>query len=157
MNGQPRETQSGRFAHQQHSTPEIALFPIVEAKEVDRLAQTLENISVSLAQLESIAERGHEEFFADDFVVRFAALMALVRLGEQAKHLDEAFVVENSAPRYPLMRKQRDFLAHKFRSVDWEMTWRTISRDVPQAAAAHRVVQHRYALKRRRLHDAQQT
>lgn len=143
MSGQPREARSGRYATRDHSDPEATLFTDPD-DETERLTHVLENISVTFAQLENIAARGRDTFFGDDFVLRLATVTALIQLGEQSRRLGKDFIAQNRGPKYSRMGRMRDLLAHRYRSIDWELVWKTVTRDVPQDAAAHLQVEERF-------------
>ena len=144
MSEQAREARTGRYASRDHSDPEATLFPENDAEEAARVANVLENISVTFGQLESIAARGRDAFLGDDFILRLAAVAALIRLGEQARRLGKDFITQHRGPKYSRMGKLRDRLAHRYRSIDWDLLWNTVTRDVPQDASAHRQVEERF-------------
>lgn len=143
MSGQRRETRTGRYANRDHSDPEATLSTDPD-DETERLTAVLENVSVTFAQLENIAARGRDAFLGDDFVLRLATVAALIRLGEQSRRLGKHFIAQNRGPKYSRMGRMRDLLAHSYRSIDWEIIWTTVTRDIPQDATAHRQVEERF-------------
>lgn len=152
MTAQPRHGASGRYLATTRSTPEMVVSEETTSAVSDAiLTKALENITATFDDLACIAERGREFFFAEDHIGCLAATGALIRLGEQAKRLGPDFIARNPEPGYSMMTKQRDFLAHNFRRVDWEAIWRTVTVAVPRAATAHDSVQQRFLLRAQRL------
>lgn len=78
-------------------------------------------------------------------------MTALIRLGEQAKRLGNDFISQNPGPQYQLMVDQRNALAHRYRSVDWDLVWGSLTIDVPRDSVSHRHVQEASLRTARRL------
>lgn len=91
------------------------------------LELTLAQMDDLFAQSSAIAKAGRDAFFADDFVLRNAAVGVIVRLGEAAKNLPNSYVLAHPEVRYRSLARMRDAVAHRYDTVDWELVWQAIS------------------------------
>ncbi|MCD2498501.1 HepT-like ribonuclease domain-containing protein [Microbacterium nymphoidis] len=110
-------------------------------------ARHLEHIGAEFRVLATVAAQGREAYDAGDQINRMASFGVLIRLGEQAKRLSPEFILANPAPNYRGMIRQRDFLAHNYEKVDWDVLWTTVSEKAPRAADDHQIVMERFALR----------
>ena len=69
--------------------------------------------------------------FADDPKTQSAVLHQLLVLGEAVKRLTEDFRSEHSDLPWKLMAGMRDQLIHNYDSVDVDLVWKTLQKDIP--------------------------
>jgi len=109
-------------------------------KAEERWARVLGNLSDvrdRLAECAAIAARGRRAFFGDDFVLRYAAHSALIQAGNAIKDLPPAFLHDHPEVEWSALARMRDKIGHgSGDGIDFQLVWATITRDVPQDAAA---------------------
>ena len=130
---QSRHPHTQQFARQTNSAPvdELAAVDSVRADAIEPILDVMEELADQIAH---IAAHGVEEFFAEDHVMRNAAVGALIRLGESAKRLPKLYVAQCSEINFTGMMKLRDVLAHKPNRIEWGTIWSVISEAMPYEA-----------------------
>lgn len=108
-----------------------------EARRHDELDATLQQIDEFFAQSAAIVARGRDAFFAEDFVLRNAAVGLIIRLGEAAKNLPSGYIAEHPEVHYRGLIRMRDAVAHRYDTTDWNLVWEAISTLHPRDAEAH--------------------
>ena len=145
---QPRDRATGQFEGHGHSGPEMSLRPDPlddwTARERRTILRSLRNMSEVFDDLLVIAGEGAEAFYASNHIVRNAAVGALIRLGEQARHLPKSFVAEQPHVRFSDMVGMRNILAHKFQKVSWQTVWTAVVLCETEYSTVHREVRRRY-------------
>ena len=74
--------------------------------------------------------------FEEDLLVQSAILHQLLVLGEAAKRLSEPFRAAHPDVPWTLIARMRDRLIHGYDTVDLQLVWQTVERDV-SALLAH--------------------
>ena len=69
--------------------------------------------------------------FSEDAKTQSAVLYKLLVLGEAVKRLTEDFRSEHSELPWKLMAGMRDQLIHNYDSVDVDLVWKTLQKDIP--------------------------
>lgn len=145
---QPRDRQTGQFEERRHSRPEVGLLqdPLDDWTVSERrtILRSLRNMSEVFDDILMIAGEGAEAFYNPNHIVRNAAAGALIRLGEQARHLPKSFVTAQPHLRFADMVGMRNILAHKFKKVSWQTVWTAVVLCETEYAAVHERVRRTY-------------
>ncbi len=62
---------------------------------------------------------------------RYATAMCLMQIGELAGHLSDEAKIRMSMIAWNAIRGMRNVLAHDYVSVDWDVIWKTATKDLP--------------------------
>ena len=117
---QPRDKDS-RFSARPRKEPSLSL-----AEE--RTRKTLDGMRGLYCEAQEIVEEGEESFFAEDNLrTRRAATALIIHLADAA-HRKEIVAVHDLHPDigWSGLKKQRDFLGHKYHDTDFAIVWNTI-------------------------------
>jgi uncharacterized protein with HEPN domain len=92
----------------------------------------VEDILDAMEKAETLLEDVTYERFEDDFRINFAVVRALEIIGEATKRLPES--LREAYPDIPWrgMAGMRDRIAHGYDSVDLQIIWGVVKRDVPE-------------------------
>lgn len=86
-------------------------------------------------------ERTHKNFgnnrelFFDKgngFIYRNSISMPILQIGELVKNLSDNFKLEHVGIPWRDIAHMRDYFAHRYGTIDYEMTWNTSVEDVPE-------------------------
>jgi uncharacterized protein with HEPN domain len=95
----------------------------------------IEKIISETAVLHDIIENLDESAFLGDEVVKRAASMTLINIGELVKSLSDEIRTKNRDIPWKLIAGFRDVAAHKYQTLSMGDVWETISNDVPKLQA----------------------
>lgn len=96
-----------------------------------RVAKELLHVQRWLALAAVIVERGKAAYEADE-VAQEAGDSLMIKIGEAAKTLAARGVVAPTGVSWSEAAKNREKLAHHYSVIDREITWRTLSRSLPE-------------------------
>lgn len=103
---------------------------------VDRkAAKELLHIQSWLNRVDEIAERGKEAYLGDD-LLQEAGDSLMMKLGEAANRLSKLDVLAPEGVEWALVVANRNFLIHQYDEINRELTWLTLSRDLPSWKAS---------------------
>ena len=93
----------------------------------------LRHIVTYCEQIEQTIERfgNSAEIFATDPIYRNAAALCILQIGELVGNLSDGFRAEHPAIPWRQIRAMRNIVAHKYGTVDAEITWEIITTDIP--------------------------
>ena len=74
---------------------------------------------------------GTKEGFEENKACRYATAMCLMQIGELAGHLSDEAKTRMSVIAWNPIRGMRNVLAHDYVSVDWDVIWKTATKDLP--------------------------
>lgn len=96
-----------------------------------RAAKELLHIQGWLARVDEIVERGKDAYLADD-LLQEAGDSLMMKLGEAANRLSKLDVLAPDGVDWALAVANRNFLIHQYDEINRELTWLTLSRDLPE-------------------------
>lgn len=96
--------------------------------------RTLHDLLVFAGRAERLVARGKEAYDADE-MLRYAGQMICISIGEAATRLSDEMLDAHPEIRFGLMRKQRNFAAHRYEVVDPEVIWETLATSFPEDKA----------------------
>ncbi|MGB3186357.1 MAG: HepT-like ribonuclease domain-containing protein [Ornithinimicrobium sp.] len=103
---------------------------------VDRkAAKELLHIQGWLNRVDEIAERGKEAYLGDD-LLQEAGDSLMMKLGEAANRLSRLGVLAPEGVEWAIVVANRNFLIHQYDEINRELTWLTLSRDLPSWKAS---------------------
>ena len=103
---------------------------------VDRkAAKELLHIQSWLNRVDEIAQRGKEAYLGDD-LLQEAGDSLMMKLGEAANRLSKLDVLAPEGVEWALVVANRNFLIHQYDEINRELTWLTLSRDLPSWKAS---------------------
>lgn len=71
------------------------------------------------------------EGYEENKACRYATAMCLMQIGELAGHLSDEAKCGMSMIAWNAIRGMRNVLAHDYVSVDWNIIWKTVAKDLP--------------------------
>lgn len=95
-----------------------------------KAAKELLHIEGWLERVEEIVRRGRGAYLADD-LLQEAGDSLMMKLGEAANRLSRLGVLAPKGVEWALAVANRNFIIHQYDEVDRELTWLTLSRDLP--------------------------
>jgi uncharacterized protein with HEPN domain len=95
-----------------------------------RAAKELLHIQGWLERVDAIIERGRNGYLADD-LLQEAGDSLMMKLGEAAKRLSRLGVLAPDGVEWALAVANRNFIIHQYDAINRELTWLTLSRDIP--------------------------
>lgn len=93
-------------------------------------AKELIHIQGWLDRVDEIVERGKEAYLADH-LLQEAGDSLMTKLGEAANRLSRLAVLAPDGVDRALAVANRNFLIHQYDEINRELTWLTLSRDLP--------------------------
>ena len=102
-------------------------------KPLERDISILRHIVTYCQQIEQTIERFGDsaDVFAADPIYRNAAALCILQIGELVGNLSDGFRVEHSAVPWRQNRAMRNIVAHRYGTVNAEITWEIITADIP--------------------------
>ena len=95
-----------------------------------KAANELLHIHAWLDRVDEIVRRGKEVYLADD-LLQEAGDSLMMKLGEAANRLSRLDVLEPDGVEWALAVANRNFIIHQYDEINRELTWLTLSRDLP--------------------------
>lgn len=95
-----------------------------------RAAKELLHVQAWLDRVDEIVDRGQELYLADD-LMQEAGDSLMMKLGEAANRLSRLGVLAPDGVDWALAVANRNFLIHQYDEINRELTWVTLSRDLP--------------------------
>ena len=96
-----------------------------------KAAKELIHIQGWLNRVDEILERGKDAYLADD-LLQEAGDSLMMKLGEAANRLSRPDVLAPDGVDWALAVANRNFLVHQYDQINRELTWVTLSRDLPE-------------------------
>jgi uncharacterized protein with HEPN domain len=96
-----------------------------------RAAKELLHIQGWLDRVDEIVERSKDAYLADD-LLQEAGDSLMMKLGEAANRLAKFDVLAPDGVDWALAVANRHFLIHQYDEINRELTWLTLSRDLPE-------------------------
>jgi uncharacterized protein with HEPN domain len=96
--------------------------------------RTLHDLLVFADRAGRLVARGKQAYDADE-MLRYAGQMICISIGEAATRLSDELLDAHPEIRFGLMRKQRNFAAHRYEVVDPEIIWETLATSFPDDKA----------------------
>ena len=102
-------------------------------KPLDRDISILRHIVTYCEQIEQTIERfgNSAEIFAADPIYRNAAALCILQIGELVGNLSDDLRSKHPAIPWRQIKAMRNIVAHKYGTVDAEITWEIITTDIP--------------------------
>lgn len=95
----------------------------------------LEDIKEAIAQIQKYATRGRRAFDQDE-LIRNWFLHHLLLIGEAAKALPHDLLDKSPEIPWKQVMGMRDFLVHRYFSIDPDVVWQTVESDLPKRKSA---------------------
>lgn len=95
-----------------------------------KAAKELLHIKGWLVRVNQIIERGKQDYLADD-LLQEAGDSLMMKLGEAANRLSRLGVLAPDGVEWALAVANRNFIVHQYDELNRELTWLTLSRDLP--------------------------
>jgi uncharacterized protein with HEPN domain len=95
-----------------------------------KAAKELLHIQGWLERVEEIIRCGDEAYLADD-LLQEAGDSLMMKLGGAANRLSRLGVLAPDGVEWALAVANRNFIIHQYDEIDRELTWLTLSRDLP--------------------------
>lgn len=95
-----------------------------------KAAKGLLHIRAWLERVQEIKERGKGDYMGDE-LLQEAGDSLMMKLGEAANRLSRLGVLAPEGVEWTLAVADRNFLIHQYDEINRELTWLTISRDLP--------------------------
>lgn len=95
-----------------------------------KAGKELLHIQSWLTRVDEIVRRGREAYLADD-LLQEAGDSLMMKLGEAANRLSRLDVLAPTGVEWALAVANRDFVIHQYDEINRELTWLTLSRDLP--------------------------
>ena len=96
-----------------------------------RAAKELVHIQGWLDRVDEVVERGKDAYLTDE-LLQEAGDSLMMKLGEAANRLSRLNVLAPAGVDWALAVANRNFIIHQYDEVNRELTWLTLSRDLPQ-------------------------
>lgn len=95
-----------------------------------KAAKELLHILAWLDRVAEIVRRGKEAYLGDD-LLQEAGDSLMMKLGEAANRLARLDVLAPDGVEWALAVANRNFIIHQYDEINRELTWLTLSRDLP--------------------------
>jgi uncharacterized protein with HEPN domain len=95
-----------------------------------KAAKELLHIQNWLDRVDQIVERGKDAYLADN-LLQEAGDSLMMKLGEAANRLSRLNVLAPEGVDWALAVANRNFIIHQYDEINRELTWLTLSRDLP--------------------------
>lgn len=96
-----------------------------------KAAKELLHIQVWLDRVDEIVKRGKDAYLVDD-LLQEAGDSLMMKLGEAANRLSRLDVLAPEGVDWALAVANRNFIIHQYDEINRELTWLTLSRDLPE-------------------------
>ena len=96
-----------------------------------KAAKELLHIQGWLNRVEEVVERGKDTYLIDD-LLQEAGDSLMMKLGEAANRLSRLDVLAPTGVDWALAVANRNFLIHQYDEINRQLTWLTLSRDLPE-------------------------
>jgi uncharacterized protein with HEPN domain len=96
-----------------------------------KAAKELLHIKTWLDRVAEIIERGNDAYLADA-LLQEAGDSLMMKLGEAANRLARLDVLAPDGVDWALAVANRNFLIHQYDEINRDLTWLTLSRDLPE-------------------------
>ncbi len=96
-----------------------------------KAAKELLHIHAWLNRAAEIVRRGRKAYLADD-LLQEAGDSLMMKLGEAANRLSRLDVLAPDGVEWALAVANRNFIIHQYDELNRELTWLTLSRDLPE-------------------------
>lgn len=96
--------------------------------------RTLHDLLVFAGRADRLVKRGKDAYDADE-MLQYAGEMICIGIGEAATRLTDQLVSAHPEIRFRLMRRQRNFAAHRYDVLDPEIIWETLATEFPKDKA----------------------
>ena len=73
-----------------------------------------------------------QDSFTDDFIARNAISMCILQIGELVGRLTPDFKTENAGIPWHKIRGMRNYVAHEYGSIDFEIVWFASTKSIPE-------------------------
>ncbi|MEQ6901543.1 HepT-like ribonuclease domain-containing protein [Nocardioides sp. YIM 152588] len=98
-------------------------------------AKELYHVRAWLDRVGEIVARGRGDYLADG-ILQEAGDSLMMKIGEAANRLSRLGVLAPAGVEWALAVANRNFLIHQYDEINRELTWLTLSRDLPQWEAS---------------------
>lgn len=95
-----------------------------------KAAKELLHIQGWLERVDEIIRRGEQAYLVDD-LLQEAGDSLMMKLGEAANRLSRLGVLAPEGVEWALAVANRNFIIHQYDEIDRDLTWLTLSRDLP--------------------------
>jgi len=95
-----------------------------------KAAKELLHIQGWLERVDEVIERGKDAYLTDD-LLQEAGDSLMMKLGEAANRLSRLGVLAPDGVEWALAVANRNFIIHQYDEINRELTWLTLSRDLP--------------------------
>lgn len=95
-----------------------------------RAAKELQHIRSWLARVDEIVRRGRDAYLTDE-LLQEAGDSLMMKLGEAANRLSRLDVLAPEGVEWAVAVANRNFIIHQYDEINRELTWLTLSRDLP--------------------------
>ena len=95
-----------------------------------KAAKELLHIQSWLARIDEVVLRGKEAYLADD-LLQEAGDSLMMKLGEAANRLSRLGVLAPDGVEWAIAVANRNFIIHQYDEINRELTWLTLSTDLP--------------------------
>ena len=95
-----------------------------------KAAKELLHTQAWLSRVDEIVRRGKEAYLADA-LLQEAGDSLMMKLGEAANRLSRLDVLAPGGVEWALAVANRNFIIHQYDEINRELTWLTLSRDLP--------------------------
>jgi len=95
-----------------------------------RAAKELMHIQTWLVRMSEIVERGQQAYL-EDALLQEAGDSLMMKLGEAANRLSRLEVLAPAEVEWAIAIANRNFLIHQYDEINRQLTWLTLSRDLP--------------------------
>jgi len=96
-----------------------------------RAAKEMLHIDAWLARCQEIVARGKGAYLADD-LLQEAGDSLMMKVGEAANRLSRLGVLAPEGVDWALAVANRNFIIHQYDEINRDLTWETLSRDLPR-------------------------
>ncbi|MFT4083107.1 MAG: DUF86 domain-containing protein [Nocardioides sp.] len=96
-----------------------------------KAAKELLHIQGWMSRVDEIVRRSKEAYLADD-LLQEAGDSLMMKLGEAANRLSRLNVLAPDGIDWALAVANRNFIIHQYDEINRELTWLTLSRDLPE-------------------------